>query len=118
MLHLVELSFVSMVPSRSGLVQEQARDLSNTTYELGSLLLELSLATTNLGQAANGNAGPLLCAQTGFLAPDGSHANVTNRSPAVNPYMGLAGRMPVNVQNAQGAVSVLALPWHQRRPSK
>ena len=115
MLHLVELL---MVESRFGLVQEQARDLSNTTYELGSLLLELSLATTNLAQAANGNAGPLLCAQTGFLAPDGSHAHVTNRSPAVNPYMGLAGRMPVNVQNSQGAVTVLALALHQRHPSK
>ena len=76
-------------------MQEQARQISNTTYDLGCLLLELSLATANLANAAGGNAGPLISAQTGFLAADGTHAHVTNRVPSMlqAPVAGM-GPMP------------------------
>lgn len=65
--------------------------ISNTAYNAGSLLLEISLAAANLAQAANGNAGPLLSAQTGFLAPDGSQPQITNRIPTPAPFLGTAG---------------------------
>ena len=73
-------------------LQEEARQISNTTYDLGCLLLELSLATANLANASSGNAGPLISAQTGFLAADGTHAHVTNRvpSPFSSPVAGVA----------------------------
>jgi hypothetical protein len=70
--------------------------ISNSAYDLGSLLLELSLATANLANAAGGNAGPLISAQTGFLAGDGSHPHITNRVPSLLPPM--MGAMPGTAQ--------------------
>lgn len=64
-------------------------------------MLELSLATSNLAQAANNNAGPLICAQTGFLSGDGSHSHITNRIPSMAPIM---GAIPAYA-NLQGAAA-------------
>lgn len=75
------------VTHRDAYSQEEARRLSNSAYNVGSLLLELSLAATNLSQAASGNGGPLLSAQTGFLSTDGSHPHITNRVPSGPPAM-------------------------------
>ena len=56
------------------------------------MLLEVSLATANLAHAAGGNALPLLSAQTGFLALDGSSSQVVNRSP--RPWMNIPFQRP------------------------
>ena len=72
-----------------GTLQDHARTISNTAYQLGSLMLELSYASANLVQAARGNSGPLLSAQTGFLSSDGTHAHVSNRVPSLPPFGGL-----------------------------
>ena len=77
-------------------MQDQARSLSNIAYNVGSFMLELSLAASNLSLVGAGNAGPLLCAQTGFLSTDGTHPHVTNRIPGhshMDPGMHRAMRM-------------------------
>lgn len=84
-------------------MQDQARLVSSTAYDYGCLLLELSLATANLAQAAGGNISPLVCAHTGFLAPDGTHAHVTNRVPP--PFPMPPGRAPGQANPPAGAAN-------------
>lgn len=73
-------------------MQDTARHLSNITYAAGSMLLEASLAAANLAHAAGGNALPLLSAQTGFLAPDGSSSQVVNRG--LRPWLNVPFQRP------------------------
>lgn len=74
------------------------------------MLLELSLAASNLGQAAAGNGGPLLSAQTGFLSSDGTHSHVTNRGLGPLPFMdrqSYSGHIPGRTLNPQAFVHVI-----------
>lgn len=93
------------------MLQNQGRTISNTAYQLGSLMLELSLASANLVQAARGNSGPLLSAQPGFLTADGSHATISNRVPSISPFLGMGDAGGLGVPQGAGNAPGVRIAW-------